>query len=33
MGKEFMKAGANMVSALKEGRAGLVQAIVSNKQT
>jgi ubiquinone/menaquinone biosynthesis C-methylase UbiE len=33
MGKEFMKAGANMVSALKEGRAGLVQAIVSNKLT
>jgi ubiquinone/menaquinone biosynthesis C-methylase UbiE len=33
MGKEFMKAGANMVSALKEGRAGLVQAIVSNKHT
>jgi ubiquinone/menaquinone biosynthesis C-methylase UbiE len=33
MGKEFMKAGANMVSALKEGRVRLVQAIVSSKQT
>jgi hypothetical protein len=30
MGKEFMKAGANLVSELKEGRGGLLQAIVSS---
>ena len=29
-GKEFMKAGANLVSELKEGRGGLLQAIVSS---
>jgi hypothetical protein len=31
MGKEFMKAGANLVSELKEGRGGLLQAIVSSE--